>query len=69
MKNLGFGEGYIYSHDTAEGIGAMSCLPETLQNRQFYKPGNRGFESELADRMEKIRQWHIRRRNKDEKGD
>lgn len=64
MKGLGYGEGYIYAPDTAAGIGAMSCLPESLQGRVFYQPGRRGFEMELAERMNKIAAWHERRRAK-----
>ncbi len=69
MKNLGYGDGYIYAHETSDGIGAISCLPEILQNKRFYEPSTRGFESELADRMEKIRQWHLRRRANTQKGE
>jgi putative ATPase len=64
MKELGFGDGYIYAHDTDEGIGDMSCLPASLATREFYNPGKRGFEAELAARMEQIRQWHLRRRQR-----
>ena len=62
MKELGFGDGYVYAHDTADGIGDMSCLPESLVGTDFYQPQGRGFEAELAARMEQIRQWHLRRR-------
>ena len=30
--------------------------------RRFYAPGRRGFEAELAERLERIRLWHERRR-------
>jgi putative ATPase len=62
MKKLGFGDGYIYAHDTDEGIGSMSCLPDSLKGMDFYQPGTRGFETELAARMEQIRTWHARRK-------
>jgi putative ATPase len=68
MKELGCGDGYIYAHDTAAGIGAMNCLPESLATREFYTPGKRGFEAELAARMEQIRQWHLRRRQQAPQG-
>jgi putative ATPase len=61
MKELGFGDGYVYAHDTADGIADMSCLPDDLRGTDYYRPGARGFEKELADRMEKIRRWHERR--------
>ena len=31
MKDLGYGEGYVYAHDTADGIAEMSCLPDDLR--------------------------------------
>jgi putative ATPase len=61
MKDLGYGKDYVYAHDTSEGIGAMSCLPDALDGRSFYEPGRKGFEAELSARMEKIRQWHARK--------
>ncbi|MCK9994940.1 MAG: replication-associated recombination protein A, partial [Candidatus Krumholzibacteria bacterium] len=67
MKGLGFGEGYIYAHDTDDGIGDMGCLPDSLKGTDYFQPGTRGFEIELAARMEQIRKWHTRRRTRTEK--
>ncbi len=61
MKGLGYGKGYAYAHDSNEGISEMTCLPDSLQDRIFYKPGRRGFESELDRRMQQIKQWHQKR--------
>ncbi|MEN8006938.1 MAG: replication-associated recombination protein A [Candidatus Krumholzibacteriota bacterium] len=63
MKNLGFGQGYVYAHDTDEGIGRMSCLPDSLRGTDYYRPVAKGFETELAARMEQIRRWHARRQS------
>ncbi len=60
MKELGFGRDYVYAHDTADGIAAMSCLPESLAGAQFYRPRGKGFERELAQRMQQIAAWHAR---------
>ena len=65
MKDLGAGEGYVYAHDTAEGIAAMECLPEGLATRDFYAPRGRGHEQELKDRLERIRRWRAKRRGGD----
>ena len=67
MKNLGFGRDYIYAHDTDEGIGEMSCLPESLRGTDYFQPASKGFEAELAARMDQIRQWHARRKGRAEK--
>ena len=50
-KDLGHGQGYVYAHDTDEGVAAMPCLPDALQDEQFYRPGDRGFEQRIAERM------------------
>jgi len=31
MKDIGYGTGYKYAHDEAEGVAEMSCLPEHLE--------------------------------------
>ena len=64
MKGLGYGDGYIYAPDTDAGISEMTCLPDSLQNRDYYKPGRWGFEQELALRMEKIKNWQKHRRSR-----
>ena len=51
-KELGHGEGYHYSHDSDSGVVAQSYLGV---DRSFYQPVNRGFESELADRLAEIK--------------
>ncbi len=63
MKGLGYGHGYQYAHDQAEGLTAMSCLPDSLRDTSYYEPGKRGFEMELAERMQKIKRWQERRRS------
>src|SRR5207342_1029730 len=49
MKDVGYGEGYRYAHDEAEGVAEMSCLPEHLQERRYYEPTDRGIESRIKD--------------------
>jgi putative ATPase len=52
---LGHGRGYIYPHDVQAGIVAQSYAPDAVQGTQFYRPGARGFEGELAKRQAAIR--------------
>ena len=33
----------------------MSCLPESLAGRKYYRPTDQGFEARLRQRMEEIR--------------
>ncbi len=42
MKDLGYGKGYRYAHDEAEGVAGMECLPEGLAGRRYYRPTDRG---------------------------
>jgi len=57
MKDLGYGEGYVYAHDTEDKIGAMVCLPDTLADREYYVPTSQGQEARVRDRMEQIKEW------------
>jgi putative ATPase len=56
MKDLGYGAGYVYAHDTEEGVGGLECLPEGLRGERFYEPGEEGFEAELGQRLRRFRQ-------------
>ena len=51
MKDLGYGEGYRYAHDEAEGVSAMDCLPDALVGRRYYQPTARGAEADLGARL------------------
>jgi putative ATPase len=66
MKQLGYGDGYAYAHDEAEGVAAMDCLPERLRGRCFYAPTHRGLEKRYAERLAEIRRWRERGRKDDE---
>ncbi len=54
MKNAGYGEGYKYAHDFEEKVTDMSCLPDNLSGRAYYKPTDQGFEARLRVRMAEI---------------
>ncbi len=60
MKNVGYGDGYVYAHDTEEGIGGLDCLPEALQGTTFYRPTDHGIEKRIRDRLEEIRRGRER---------
>ncbi len=52
MSELGYGAGYEYDHATAEGFSGQNYFPENMERRIFYRPGERGFEREVAKRLE-----------------
>ena len=49
---LGHGEGYQYSHHSEDGVVAQEYLGV---DRTYYQPVDRGFESELRQRINKIK--------------
>lgn len=57
MDELGYGEGYIYAHDTKEKVAAMICLPDSLKDKEYYKPGTQGLESKYGERLKSIKEW------------
>lgn len=52
MRKVGYGEGYLYAHDTKEKTTSMETLPESLKGKKWYEPGEFGFEKEIKKRME-----------------
>lgn len=54
MEELHYGEGYIYAHDTEEKLARMTCLPESLKDRKYYKPTASGSESAVREKLAKI---------------
>ncbi len=56
MKDLGYGDGYRYAHDEAEGFAAgESYLPEGVEAVQWYRPSDHGVEARIAARLEDLR--------------
>ena len=52
MKQIGYGKGYSYDHDTPEGFSGQNYFPEEMKRRRFYEPVDRGFEREIRKRLE-----------------
>ncbi len=69
MKELHYGEGYQYAHDTEEKLTDMQCLPDSLLGRQYYEPTAQGLEGRVKERLEKIRAWKMERQQKIHKGE
>ena len=57
MKDLDYGKGYTYAHDTDEKIARMSCLPDALRGRRYYAPSGLGAEARMKARLEAVRDW------------
>ena len=52
MKDLGYGKGYNYDHNTAEGFSGQNYFPDGMARERFYQPVERGFEREILKRIE-----------------
>ncbi|MBR2344365.1 MAG: replication-associated recombination protein A [Lentisphaeria bacterium] len=52
MKEMGYGKGYVYDHDTPEGFSGQDYFPESMGRKSFYHPVERGFEREIRRRLE-----------------
>jgi putative ATPase len=52
MKQQGYGSGYQYDHDTAEGFSGQNYFPDEMPRQRFYDPPERGFEREIRKRLE-----------------
>ncbi len=51
MRDLGYGKGYVYDHDTEAGFSGQNYFPDEMPRRVFYRPSERGFEREIAKRL------------------
>ena len=69
MKDLGYGKGYIYAHDTADKLAAMQCLPDNLKGREYYIPTEQGVEGRFKERLERIKEWKRARSGEPRPGD
>ena len=57
MKELDYGKGYQYAHDTADKLTNMQCLPDSLLGREYYFPTEEGTEAKFKARIEEIKDW------------
>ena len=64
MKQIGYGKGYQYDHDSEEGFSGADYWPEEMSPQTFYQPTGRGFEAKIAERLA---YWEEMRRERREK--
>ncbi|MBD2842447.1 replication-associated recombination protein A [Erythrobacter rubeus] len=51
MREIGYGAGYAYDHNTDEGFSGDNYWPEQLEPQTFYEPVERGFERKVLERI------------------
>jgi len=52
MRDLGYGKGYQYDHDTAEAFSGQNYFPDEMPRENYYQPAERGFEREIRKRLD-----------------
>ena len=57
MKELDYGKGYVYAHDTEDKLSTMQCLPDSLVGKEYYRPTEEGREGAFKERLEEIKAW------------
>jgi putative ATPase len=53
MKDLGYGRGYAYDHDQAEGFSGQSYFPDEMDRQTFYAPKGEGAEARIKERLDR----------------
>ncbi len=66
MKNLGYGAGYEYDHEAADGFSGQNYFPDAMARQHFYQPKETGFEREIAKRLEYWSKLRVKREGKSE---
>ncbi len=52
MKEIGYGSGYSYDHESDDGFSGDNYWPEDMKAQQFYHPVDRGFEHKIRERLD-----------------
>jgi len=66
MKEIGYGAGYQYAHNDAQGIVSQGHLPEQLAGSRYYQPTDHGYEKTIGERLAWFEQLKQKRSSKDE---
>jgi len=59
MQELGYGKGYAYDHEAEDAFSGQDYFPDGMDRTVLYRPADRGFEREVARRLDhwaKLRQ-------------
>ncbi len=52
MQEIGYGEGYQYDHDAADGFSGQDYFPDDMARETYYQPKEVGFEREVKKRQD-----------------
>jgi len=51
MKDIGYGDGYAYDHNTEEGFSGQNYFPDKMPRQKFYHPKAKGREKAIQERL------------------
>jgi putative ATPase len=54
MKELGYGKGYLYSHDFTGNFAEQEFMPDEIKGTSFFKPGSSSKEQEIGINIERV---------------
>ena len=63
MREQGYGVGYEYDHDNADGFSGQNYFPEKIERSSAYQPVERGFERELKKRISYFKSLREKRKS------
>lgn len=71
MRDLGYGRGYRYDHDSEDSYSGQEHLPDHLQGKTYYRPTAFGFEKLVSERLAwwAERKRKIRQEEREREGD
>ena len=56
MKELDYGKEYKYAHDYPNHYVDQQYLPDEIKDARFYEPGDLGYEKQIKERLQKLRE-------------
>jgi putative ATPase len=62
MKQVGYGQEYLYPHDYPGNIISQDYLPDAAKGTKFYKPANNAAEQQAAERIQQLKTMHPNKR-------
>ncbi|MAP93718.1 MAG: AAA family ATPase [Ponticaulis sp.] len=51
MKEQGYGDGYLYDHDTEHGFSGQNYFPDSMKRQKFYDPKGEGREKPIREKL------------------
>lgn len=69
MKDLGYGDGYKYDHDSEDEFSGQNYFPNKMPREEFYRPVDRGFERDIGKRLDYWKKLRERAQNRGERAE